>query len=776
MYHKLICLPPLTLALLITLCSTVRADFPLKDVAVSDSIDLSGEWLFEMDRENNGANEGWHLKSHDRTKWTTENIPRVWGHDKGKMRYSIWKGRGWYHKKIKIPEDWTERVSICFLGAMYVTDVWVNDTYVGLYRGGFSPFRFDITDMVKNGEEADIVVRVDNRTWSGTVPSDNIGWQHFGGLYREVYLLRQPAVRPENLAVSVKIDEELKAAVNVTFNMTNSTQTPFTNDVSITLADNETVLAQTDLKAESAEGGNVEMSAILNTKEKPRLWTPNDPHLCQLHIEWNSAGKQKMTIPVGLKEIRISGHRILLNNKRIWLQGFGLHEEYMGFGPCVPEKVRRSDLKFMKEVFNCNTIRPGHYPNHPDFYRLCDEMGFLVFTEIPAWQNSKRYMESSSLWRRWLEPQLSGMVESLRNHTCVMGWGISNEIYNIHEYFEKAIKHMETLDPSRPTVPVLAATSDLDANRFGTIVARNFHYGWYHSSEVYALKRAFIDNIASSWGKPVWVSETGGMARRDSLTGGHGDLSKGSETYLNKLLRFSVQYCATESDQIAGITVWTWADFHRDNDLCPHGILSESREPKLAAYTVCNLYNGDLRVFVCEDESMCRRGEQWRGWIRLLNPAEKQHEDLTAKWRIIKKDKEMASGEFEIKVSGERSAKITTVEWYIPNDAQEGMYTFWLEVFDKEGKWIYTNNSFFDVAEASNPGLLRVAARKGTSLIGNAWMLFGGIRVPIYEVTGLIMPLEEGSYDLEFHAPGEEPITKTVTVENGSATDITVDF
>jgi beta-galactosidase/beta-glucuronidase len=191
--------------------------------------------------------------------------------------------------------------------------------------------------------------------------------------------------------------------------------------------------------------------------------------LHQLTLEWKGG---RHTMPIGLRSLRVEGERVLLNEQPIWLQGFGQHEVAPGNGPIVPLDLRRRDLEQMKRVFDANVIRPGHYPNHPDLYNLCDELGLLVFSEIPIWHMSSAILASDDVWELWVEPQLREMVESQRGHPSVCFWGIANETRNAHAYYRRGADTVRKLDPSRPVSVVLEYDQLRPVRRDGVEVAR----------------------------------------------------------------------------------------------------------------------------------------------------------------------------------------------------------------------------------------------------------------------------------------------------------------
>jgi hypothetical protein len=475
--------------------------------------------------------------------------------------------------------------------------------------------------------------------------------------------------------------------------------------------------------------------------------------LYQLTLDWDGG---RHTMPVGLRTLRIDGERILLNESPIWLQGFGQHEVAPGNGPIVPRELRRRDMKQMKESFEANVIRPGHYPNHPDLYNLCDELGLLVFAEIPLWQMWSTPLAADDIWNLWLEPQLREMTESLRHHPSVCFWGVGNETRGAHDYYKRAANYMHQLDPTRPVSVVLEYWQDLESAPLFDLQARNAHFGWYHSRDVYEGPARMAAVLAATRGQPFWITETGAQAGRSALGGGYGNQARGTETYLDRVVRFNVANYTTLTNQITGVSVWSWTDFPQNGGIEPHGILDVAREPKLIAYSLRNLMCGDLRLFAVEENSLVPADKTWHAELRTFNRALTPRKDLTARWTILKGQTIVGGGEIAFDTTPDRSQIIAPVEWAPPTNAPPGLYTVWTELFAGRQR-LHVSGSAFDLQKPSCPGILRIPPPAEPTAAGR-WMSLGSVQLPVYPLVGLQIPLEEGVYDLAF-GQGPQAIT-----------------
>lgn len=750
---------------LIHVFSLSAGEFPLKDVSCEAYLELSGTWLFRFDNSDTGIKEKWYEKNFDRSSWEKISLPAVWNKKPGEISYPVPETIGWYSKSIKIPYSWNQEIMLVFLGSMYTTDVWVDGRYAGIHRGGYTPFFIDITKLVKPGKEVDIVVRVDNRRGK-TIPSTSMGWHPFGGIYREIYLINRKFVHLESISTSTFLNNN-QAILKLEAELVNNSGSNFKGEVSLQLKDMQKIVAYQKTYVQTPPQQRKKISFSLKVVN-PKLWSPENPYLYTVSISLPSS--QKIEFPFGLREFEAKNGSLYLNGKRIWLQGFGNHEEYPNYGPCVNEEMLKKDLLLMKNVFKVNTLRTGHYPFHPVLFSLCDKLGIIVHTEIPAWQVDRNFIQSEEAWNLWLKNQLEEMVKTYRNHPSVAFWGLSNELYNAPDFHKKAAEFVKGLDPYRFVTIVCASTSDLNSNKIADIVARNFHYGWYHSKSVYALRDNLPVVLNASEGKPIWVAEIGGLANPGNYSGGYGDFSRGTETYQDKILRYGVQYCSTETHQICGVSVWTLSDFHGRNQFIPHGVLDEFRKPKISGYTVCNLFNGSIRLYICEQDTMVKQGDTFRASIRCFNPEEKKYDGLEARWCIIKNQKKLDSGVFRFNIE-ERSKEIGKIEFV--TGEQTGLYTVWVELFDSKGNWLYTNSCFFDVGNVSNPGVLKIIPHKNYE---NLTMYYQGIQIPVYPYIGVVLPFEQGNYKFEFRAKGYPSIFKDVSIESGKKTEITIDL
>ncbi|MBN1516806.1 hypothetical protein JXA32_09590 [Candidatus Sumerlaeota bacterium] len=753
--------------------------FPLSDVCARSSICLNGEWDFAKDEGDNGVKQRWYMPSHNYSRWEKAPVPMGYNGSTGPDGVPEYRGVAWYHRKVQAPADWTGDLTLWFMGSYYATDVWVNGQYAGLHKGGDTYFSFELEGLAKPGQEFDLTARIDNRLNYSTVPSQHMHWQPWGGIYRDVFLIEQPETLLADPFVMFSVPVNGQPTMKGTAAACNWSREKFEGTLTAQLLDpdagNQVVQeTQVALSLKPDEDRDVEFELSL---PGVKLWSPECPKLYKLKLDW---GAGSMEFPVGVRELRIEGTQVLLNNRRIWMQGIAHHEFFNGKPPAWQKDAWHDRLILMRKEYHCNMIRLGHYVNDPDVYRWADELGMLVFTEIPVWQmHNGGALQSKNIWEGVLKPELTEMVVRLRNHPCIFGWGVSNETHNMTAYFRQSIELIRELDSTRFVQPVFDAMTDLNHSRMGDLDARNLHYGWYHSDNIYELRNA-MQTLESALGDmPLYVAELGAMSELGNLNGGYGDFSKFSETYHDKLVRFGMQYCPTMSNLTCGITVWCWADLIMGGSYIRHGIMDMDEKPKLCAYAVRNLLEGDVRLYISEISASVIPGWSWRANLVMFNPELQQIGPLKARYWLLKGSKVLMEGAVDEDIylsQAERSKVLTRVEWNAPDDAEPGMYAFWAELYDQDGKRIYTNSSYFDVGKPSRPGILQARVLCHGEPVEGATMQLSGVEIPVYRHPGLLIPLEEGEYRLIFSAPGLQNQERAVKISRGGRTELDVEL
>ena len=728
-------------------------EFPLRDVAIRDA-HLLASWHFLPVPEGQEDEVDGSDPALPRTEWKPVQVPAVWDQSPGEVRYPNPRQVGWFHTTHEVPAAWDGEIWLAFLGVKYTADVFVDGEYLAVHRGGYTPFLVPVGDATGEARTLSITVRVDNRLDEETIPKDRTGWETYGGITREVFLLHRPPTRPEDPFARSFRDDSGTWNLRVTAETTGSPATP----LRLRLLDAEDAVAEVEI-TNWADGIDTTLSLT-----DPKLWSPDSPHRYQLEFRW---GDEHMRFPVGIRELHWEDGRLHVNGEPIWLQGFGQHEFYPRAGPILSSAQRREDLHLMKTVYGANTLRTGHYPNHPEIFALADELGLLTFTEVPAWQSPARLLAQDDIWETWLEPQLTAMVYRYRNTIGLFGWGVLNETTGAHTYIQRAREHILEIDPTRPVAAVIAKDGDFRVNQITDLAARNLHYGWYHSRSVYDLREGLDLNLRAARGRPLWVAELGGQARPGRLGGGYSDDVRGTETYQDKMTRFGLQYILSQADRVAGISLWTWSDYRRDQRAHDHGVLGPDRSPKVAAYTALNLMRPPFRALALESETVIPAGEDFNAELFVFAMQPAPGKSMRLIWEIRHGDTRVLRGHEDVILTDGYATPAGNVIWTVPETIDANLHHLYLELRDADGRLLHSQALPFEPGETTRPGVLKVAPPADGA---PRQITVAGMTLTVYPHTGLLLPLPPG----EFEARGDEWI-QPFTIAPARFTDLSWD-
>ncbi|MBE0668139.1 MAG: beta-glucuronidase, partial [Bacteroidales bacterium] len=366
--------------------------------------------------------------SFDRTP--TLKVPGDWNSQDDKLLY--YEGTIWYRRLFNHIESGEEKRYFVYFGAVnYEADVYLNKQKVGRHTGGFTPFYFEITDIVRSGQNS-LIVKVDNRRRAEGVPTLNTDWWNYGGITRDVSIVEVPSTFIEDYSIGLNPKGE-----NITGNITlNGSKC---NDI-ITVS-----IPELKIKKSLSADDKGFASFDLMAKDIKR-WSPDDPHLYTVIIE---SGLDTVTERIGFRTVRTRGHEILLNDKPIFLRGISIHEEnpFRGSRANGPEDARLL-LEWARQL-NCNYVRLAHYPHNEYMVRLADEMGILVWEENPVywtiqWQNEETLDNARN--------QLKEMITRDKNRASVIIWSMANETPVIPErlaFIRSLIDYTRSLDETR---------------------------------------------------------------------------------------------------------------------------------------------------------------------------------------------------------------------------------------------------------------------------------------------------------------------------------------
>lgn len=413
-------------------------------------------------------NEGWlyaeeNTASYDQVmgkkNWTAVNLPHTWNQwDAMDTEPGYRRDASWYKKKITIADHGDARYHLYFEGANITTDVYVNGKRAGGHIGGYVSFTVDITDFVNKGEANSIFIRVDNSYNPDIIPSQKADFFIYGGITRDLWLKVLPATHLATVAVSTPNVTRAIAdtRVNVEFNHTAGLTAEHL--VRCQLKDDTgNVVAETTVKASGLADGGIKLPQVAN----PKLWSPESPYLYILTVQLLK-GEEVMderSETVGYRFYRFEDFgAFYLNGERLLLRGTHRHEEHAGYGAAMPNDLHRKDVEMMKEM-GVNFLRLGHYPQDPEIYRACNELGIIVWDELPWCRGGI----GESAWRANTERLLREQIAQNYNHPSIFFWSLGNEVYwlpdfeggddekQINAYLTKLNAIAHELDPGRQT-------------------------------------------------------------------------------------------------------------------------------------------------------------------------------------------------------------------------------------------------------------------------------------------------------------------------------------
>ena len=474
-------------------------------------------------------------------------------HYAGPRDYEMVSG---YRRKLDIPADYRgKRLFLQFDGAAHIATVYLNGIPCAEHRCGYTAFRVEITDLVRYGAENELSVRLDS-TENPSVPPFGfvIDYLTYGGLYREAWLdVREQSYIADLYTVTPSYDRlEAKLSIEGDYAWTR-----------LSILDGDQVLAS-------------ELGRDSFTVRVPRAesWSPEQPKLYTCRAELlDGQGRLLDCVEnrVGFRTIEFKADGFYLNGKKSFLRGLNRHQCYPYIGYAAPAHLQFEDARILKEELACNAVRTSHYPQSQHFIDACDELGLLVFTEIPGWQHI-----GDKAWQDQAVENVREMILQYRNHPSIVLWGVRiNESQDNNIFYRRTNDLAHALDPSRPSsgVRFIQKSSLLeDVYAYNDFSHTGLNPGCRPKSQV-----------TPDMGKALLISEHSG----------HMFPTKTYDTWAKRqehaLRHTRVLNAALADGEHAGCFGWCMFDYptHKDfgsgDKVCYHGVLDAFRNPKLAA-------------------------------------------------------------------------------------------------------------------------------------------------------------------------------------------------
>ena len=432
---------------------------------------LNGKWKFYWQRGLKNQPENFQLTSFDDSHWDEINVPSVWQTQGYSVPYyyastfpkafSRSKGKipsidhdmqeiGFYRKSFTLNENFNGReIFLHFGAAKSALEVYVNGEFVGYSQGSMTPHEFNVTKVLKPGEN--VITAKLYRYSDGSYLEDQDMWW-LCGIYREVYLFAEPKLCLRDFYFKTDFDDSYTDS-NVTLNMYinnyNNIRGKMTATAKLIDSNNGEILLGT--KETELSGGN-EAVTFTETVKAPEKWSAETPNLYTLVMTIELDGKIicVKTYKVGFKKVEIKGEKIYYNGMPLMIKGVNRHDFDCDNGWAVPREIYTQDLDIMKQN-NINSIRTSHYPDDPYFYDMCNKYGFYVMDECEVETHGVRRKGvpgSNPVWTGAVVDRMQRMVLRDRNNPCVFMWSLGNEAGDGSNFMEMK-KAALALDNSR---------------------------------------------------------------------------------------------------------------------------------------------------------------------------------------------------------------------------------------------------------------------------------------------------------------------------------------
>ncbi|GAK59864.1 beta-glucuronidase [Candidatus Vecturithrix granuli] len=510
---------------------------------------LNGRWHFSVDPYDTGLRSDWYKYTpadlqEKHLPWDYEpdggdvvTLPTCW--NMCRPEYFYYEGSAWYAREFSyLADDPEERIFLRIGAANYNAMIFLNHEYLGNHYGGSTPFFVELTGKLRSKNL--IQICVNNSRTLDRVPMRNTDWFNYGGIYRDVELLRVPKDFIKAFRIALAPHESFQ---EILFAVTVSDET-----------------AQDEIRLCIPELGVDQVFALKNGKIEgtltaaPKLWSPDNPKLYDVNVYFR---QDHIAEKIGFRQIQVQGVEILLNGKPIFLRGMSVHEDDAVMGKVSDREDLLRRFNHAKEL-SCNFLRLAHYPHHELAAKLADELGLLLWEEIPVYwaidfENPATYQDA--------ENQLRELITRDINRASVIIWSVGNENADTDArltFMGNLARTAKQYDPTRlVSAACLVNKAKLKIeDRLADVldlIGLNEYYGWYepHYEELAQL----LEN--SQPDKPVIITETGAGA----LAGHHGTTSDMfTEEYMAQVYTRQIETIRPLS-YVKGMSPWILYDF-----------------------------------------------------------------------------------------------------------------------------------------------------------------------------------------------------------------------
>lgn len=551
---------------------------------MSETVNMNFGWKYSADFK-----EEYLSASFDDKAFETVNIP----HANKIIPYNnfdeeIYQFVSCYRKTINVPESWRgKKLILSFEAVANYAEVYVNGKTAFAHKGSYTKFDGDIAPFVEYGKDNVIAVKVDSTERAEIPPFGGVvDYLVYGGIYREVYLYVHDGVYCKNLRltpVDVLSSPKLDVEAELSGDMNG-----IPVKIELSAADGSKIVATEVIASGNKVHAFLECGGV-------KLWDTENPNLYTVTVTF---GTEKVVERTGFRTCEFRKDGFYLNGKLLKIRGLNRHQSYPYVGYAMPRSAQEADAVYLKEELSVNLARTSHYPNSKHFLNKCDELGLMVFTEIPGWQ----FVGKNPEWREMCLQHVREMIGEDYNHPCIILWGVRiNESGDDDELYTKTNALAHSLDKTRQTGGVRCIPRS-------RLLEDVYTYNdFIHSGGKIRLLPKFI--VAGN--VPYLVTEHNGHMFPTKTF----DHEKKRQEHAIRHARVLDKMYGT--DGVSGVIGWCMSDYNTHKDfgsgdkICYHGVSDMFRIDKLAA----NVYRMQGKKPVLEISSNMEIGDVAGGQV-----------------------------------------------------------------------------------------------------------------------------------------------------------------
>lgn len=563
---------------------------------MSERIYLMNDWRF-----NESFSEEMKGADFDDSRFTSVRLP----HTVKELPFNCFDESEYafescYRKTFTAPAEWEGKsVRLTFEGVAHECTLFLNGEELTTHRCGYTAFTVNLTDRLLYGKKNTLSLRVDSRETLNQPPFGYvIDYMTYGGVYRDVYF----SVSDKRFIEDVFLYSDIDGNSAV-----------LTSEVILSKA----CLKETDSLeireySDGVEIGRFEFDDVFVKKETKLenviLWDTENPRLYDIKVSLFKKGSDtpidEYRVRFGFRTSEFKKDGYYLNGKKLKIRGLNRHQSYPYAGYAMPKSMQEEDARILKRELGVNAVRTSHYPQSQHFISKCDELGLLVFTEIPGWQHI-----GDETWKEQAVANVKDMVLQYRNHPSIILWGVRiNESADDNGFYERTNGAAHVLDHTRPT-------GGVRANKKGSFLEDVYTYNdFVHEGNNKGCEPK--KNVTSDMNRAYLVSEYNGHMYPTKTFDDEEQRREHAIRHANVL-----DAVAGEND-IAGSFGWCMADYNTHKDfgsgdrICYHGVLDMFRNKKPAAYVYSALSDEEPVLFVSSsmdigEHPACNRGVTW---------------------------------------------------------------------------------------------------------------------------------------------------------------------